>query len=246
MGADDIGERVRRQLASDRIDTQPIEAIADSTTGVALIFVNAEGENVIGINAGANAAVTPDYLARYQQKVIDADALLMQLESPLETVIAAARLAKQHQTQVILNPAPARELPDELLGMIDMITPNETEAQRLTGIAVDNDADAARAAQALHDKGIATVIITLGSRGVWLSENGNGKLVPGFKVQAVDTIAAGDTFNGALVTALLEGKVMADAVRFAHAAAAIAVTRPGAQPSVPWREEIDAFLQQQG
>ena len=240
VGADDIGERVRRQLASDRIDTQPIEAIADSTTGVALIFVNAEGENVIGIDAGANAAVTPDYLARYQQKVIDADALLMQLESPLETVIAAARLAKQHHTQVILNPAPARELPDELLGMIDMITPNET------GIAVDNDADAARAAQALHDKGIATVIITLGSRGVWLSENGNGKRVPGFKVQAVDTIAAGDTFNGALVTALLEGKAMADAVRFAHAAAAIAVTRPGAQPSVPWREDIDAFLQQQG
>ncbi|MGO3568558.1 MAG: ribokinase [Serratia grimesii] len=245
VGADDIGERIRKQLATDRIDTQPIEAITDSTTGVALIFVNGEGENVIGIDAGANAAVTPDYLARYQQKVVDADALLMQLESPLETVIAAAYLAKQHQTQVILNPAPARELPDELLAMIDMITPNETEAHRLTGIAVNNDDDAARAAQALHDKGIATVIITLGSRGVWLSENGRGKLVPGFKVKAVDTIAAGDTFNGALVTALLEGKMMADAVRFAHAAAAIAVTRPGAQPSVPWREEIDAFLQQQ-
>lgn len=245
VGADDIGERVRQQLASDRIDTQPIEAIADSTTGVALIFVNADGENVIGIDAGANAAVTPDYLARYQQRIIDAEALLMQLESPLDTVIAAAQLAKQHQTQVILNPAPARELPDELLATVDMITPNETEAQRLTGIAVNDDNDAARAAQALHDKGIATVIITLGSRGVWLSENGNGKLVPGFKVKAVDTIAAGDTFNGALVTALLEGKTMAVAVRFAHAAAAIAVTRPGAQPSVPWREEIDAFLQQQ-
>jgi ribokinase len=246
VGADDIGERIRQQLATDRIDTQPIEAIADSTTGVALIFVNAEGENVIGIDAGANAAVTPDYLNRYRQRVIDADALLMQLESPLETVIAAAKLAKQHQTQVILNPAPACELSDELLAMIDMITPNETEAQRLTGIAVNNDADAERAANILHDKGIGCVIITLGSRGVWLSENGKGKLVPGFKVKAVDTIAAGDTFNGALVTALLEGKVMSDAVRFAHAAAAIAVTRPGAQPSVPWREEIDAFLQQQG
>jgi ribokinase len=245
VGADDIGERIRLQLATDRIDTQPIEAIADNTTGVALIFVNAEGENVIGIDAGANAAVTPDYLARYQQRVIEADALLMQLESPLETVMAAARLAKQHQTQVILNPAPARELPDELLALVDMITPNETEAQRLTGIAIANDDDAARAAKALHDQGIGTVIITLGSRGVWLSENGNGKLVPGFKVKAVDTIAAGDTFNGALVTALLEGKTMADAVRFAHAAAAIAVTRPGAQPSVPWREEIDAFLLQQ-
>ncbi|CAI1708961.1 ribokinase [Serratia plymuthica] len=245
VGADDIGERIRLQLATDHIDTQPIEAIADNTTGVALIFVNAEGENVIGIDAGANAAVTPDYLARYQQRVIEADALLMQLESPLETVMAAARLAKQHQTQVILNPAPARELPDELLALVDMITPNETEAQRLTGIAIANDDDAARAAKALHDKGIGTVIITLGSRGVWLSENGNGKLVPGFKVKAVDTIAAGDTFNGALVTALLEGKTMANAVRFAHAAAAIAVTRPGAQPSVPWREEIDAFLLQQ-
>lgn len=246
VGADDMGERIRQQLVTDRIDTQPIEAIADSTTGVALIFVNAEGENVIGIDAGANAAVTPDYLDRHKQKVIDADALLMQLESPLETVIAAAKLAKQHQTQVILNPAPACELPDELLAMIDMITPNETEAQRLTGIAVNNDADADRAAQILHEKGIGCVIITLGSRGVWLSENGKGKLVPGFKVKAVDTIAAGDTFNGALVTALLEGKQMSDAVRFAHAAAAIAVTRPGAQPSVPWREEIDAFLQQQG
>lgn len=245
VGGDDIGARIRQQLAADRIDTRPVEAIADSTTGVALIFVNGEGENVIGINAGANAAVTPDYLGRHRQTIIDAEALLMQLESPLETVIAAANLAKQHHTQVILNPAPARDLPDALLAMIDIITPNETEAQRLTGVAVNSDEDAARAAQALHGKGIATVIITLGRRGVWLSEGGNGRRVPGFSVQAVDTIAAGDTFNGALVTALLEGRPMGDAVQFAHAAAAIAVTRPGAQPSVPWRQEIDAFLQQQ-
>lgn len=245
VGADDVGERVRRQLATDRVDTQSIEAVENCTTGVALIFVNGEGENVIGIDAGANAALTPDYLASYQQRVIDADAVLMQLESPLDTVIAAARLAKQHQTRVILNPAPARELPDELLAMLDMITPNETEAERLTGIAVGNEQDAARAAQALHQKGIDTVLITLGSRGVWLSERGEGKLVSAFKVEAVDTIAAGDTFNGALLTALLEGKTMLEAVRFGHAAAAIAVTRPGAQPSVPWREEIDAFLQRQ-
>lgn len=245
VGGDDIGARILQQLAADRIDTRPVEAIADSTTGVALIFVNGEGENVIGINAGANAAVTPDYLGRHRQTIIDAEALLMQLESPLETVIAAANLAKQHHTQVILNPAPARDLPDALLAMIDIITPNETEAQRLTGVAVNSDEDAARAAQALHGKGIATVIITLGRRGVWLSEGGKGRRVPGFSVQAVDTIAAGDTFNGALVTALLEGRPMGDAVQFAHAAAAIAVTRPGAQPSVPWRQEIDAFLQQQ-
>lgn len=246
VGADDIGQRIRRQLAEDHIDIQPVETITGSTTGVALIFVNAEGENVIGVNAGANAAVTPDYLARHQQRIIDADALLMQLESPLETVTAAASLARRHGTQVILNPAPASELPDELLAMIDIITPNETEAGQLTGIMVNNDDDAARAARALHDKDIGRVIITLGRRGVWLSENGNGKLVPSFKVEAVDTIAAGDTFNGALVTALLEHKTLSDAVRFANAAAAIAVTRSGAQPSVPWREEIDAFLQLQG
>ena len=246
VGADDIGERVRWQLASDRIDIQPIEAITGSTTGVALIFVNAEGENVIGIDAGANAAVTPDYLARYQQKVIDADALLMQLESPLESVLAAAKIAHDNNTRVALNPAPARELPDELLSLVDIITPNETEAEKLTGIHIESDEDAAKAAQALHDKGIATVIVTLGSRGVWASEQGKGQRVPGFKVQAVDTIAAGDTFNGALMTALLEGNPLAQAIRFAHAAAAIAVTRKGAQPSVPWRNEIDDFLAQQG
>ncbi|MFJ5361246.1 ribokinase [Pectobacterium sp. CHL-2024] len=246
VGEDDIGTRICQQLSKDNIDVSAVEAISGETTGVALIFVNADAENMIAINAGANAAVMPDYLHRHQQHIIDASALLMQLESPLETVIAAAKLAHEHQTKVILNPAPARELPDELLSLVNMITPNETEAQFLTGITVETEDDAARAAQVLHDKGIETVLITLGSRGVWLSENGQGQRIPGYRVKAVDTIAAGDTFNGALVTALLENKPMSSAVRFAHAAAAIAVTRRGAQPSVPWREEIDAFLQTQG
>ncbi len=246
VGDDDTGSRVCKQLACDKIDTSPIDTIKDAATGVALIFVNGAGENVIGIHAGANGALTPERVAEQQQRIADASALLMQLESPLESVLAAAKIAHQHQTKVVLNPAPACELTDELLGLVDMITPNETEAEKLTGIRVTNDDDAAKAARALHDKGIATVIITLGSRGVWLSEQGKGRRVPGFKVKAVDTIAAGDTFNGALVTALLEEKPMAEAIRFAHAAAAIAVTRKGAQPSVPWRHEIDEFLQQQG
>lgn len=245
VGEDDIGERIRQQLSKDRIDITPVEAVAGESTGVALIFVNGEGENTIGIHAGANAAVTPERVEKHRQVITQADALLMQLESPLESVLAAARIAHASQTKVILNPAPATELSDELLALVDMITPNETEAQILTGIAVNSDEDAARAAGALHDKGIATVLITLGSRGVWLSEQGQGQRVAGFRVQAVDTIAAGDTFNGALITALLEQRPMAEAVRFAHAAAAIAVTRPGAQPSVPWREEIDHFLQSQ-
>ncbi|ERK16989.1 Ribokinase [Pantoea sp. AS-PWVM4] len=246
VGADDIGERIRQQLQQDRIDIAPVETVADEATGVAMIFVNGEGENNIGIYSGANAALTPACVDRHQQVIADADALLMQLESPLESVLAAAKIAKAQQTQVILNPAPATHLSDELLSLIDVITPNETEAEILTGIAVKSDEDAARAAAALHSKGIQTVLITLGRRGVWLSEKGEGVRIPGFSVQAVDTIAAGDTFNGAFITARLEGVLMHDAVRFAHAAAAIAVTRPGAQPSVPWRTEIDAFLQQQG
>lgn len=246
VGDDDTGNRVCKQLASDNIDTSPISTIKDASTGVALIFVNGAGENVIGIHAGANGALTPSLVEEQNQKIAQASALLMQLESPLESVLSAAKIAHQNQTKVVLNPAPACELSDELLGLVDMITPNETEAEKLTGVRVENDDDAAVAAQVLHAKGIETVIITLGSRGVWLSENGKGQRVPGFKVKAVDTIAAGDTFNGALVTALLEDKPMNEAIRFAHAAAAIAVTRKGAQPSVPWRHEIDEFLQQQG
>lgn len=245
-GDDDIGERVRRQLASDNIDIAPVRTVKDESTGVALIFVNGEGENVIGIHAGANAALSVAQVEAEKTRIADADALLMQLESPLESVLAAAKTAHQHQTSVVLNPAPARELSDELLALVDIITPNETEAEKLTGIRVENDGDAAKAANALHKKGIGTVIITLGSRGVWVSHDGEGRRVPGFKVQAIDTIAAGDTFNGTLVTALLEGTGLAEAIRFAHAAAAIAVTRKGAQPSVPWRKEIDEFLRQQG
>ncbi|WES68389.1 ribokinase [Superficieibacter sp. HKU1] len=245
-GDDDTGERIRKQLVSDNIDVEPVSTIAGESTGVALIFVNGEGENVIGIHAGANAALSPALVEAQQERIAQASALLMQLESPIESVLAAAKIAHQHQTMVALNPAPARELPDELLTLVDIITPNETEAEKLTGIAVKNDDDAAKAAQALHNKGIKTVIITLGSRGVWASVDGKGQRVPGFNVEAVDTIAAGDTFNGALITALLEEKPLADAIRFAHAAAAIAVTRKGAQPSVPWRDEIDLFLRQQG
>lgn len=246
VGDDDIGQQVCRQLVQDQIDITSIETIPNQSTGVALIFVNSEGENEIGIYAGANGYLSESYVNARQSLIANASALLTQLESPLPGVLAAARIAKAHQVQVILNPAPAAALPDELLALVDIITPNETEAEALTGIPVADDDGAARAAAVLHGKGVNTVIITLGSRGVWLSEQGNGQRIAGFRVQAVDTIAAGDTFNGALVTALLEGQTLAKAVRFAHGAAAIAVTRAGAQPSVPWRHEIDDFLAQQG
>lgn len=244
-GDDAIGNNIRQQLTSDNIDVAPVSVIAGEATGVALIFVNGAGENVIGIHAGANAALSPALVDAQRERIAQASALLMQLESPIESVLAAAKIARQNNTRVVLNPAPARALSDELLALVDIITPNETEAEKLTGVRVENDDDAVKAAQALHDKGIDTVLITLGSRGVWASVKGEGRRVPGFKVEAVDTIAAGDTFNGALITGLLEDMPLPDAIRFAHAAAAIAVTRKGAQPSVPWREEIEAFLGQQ-
>ncbi|HBU8851955.1 ribokinase [Citrobacter sedlakii] len=244
-GDDDIGSSIRQQLASDNINVDPVSVIDGEPTGVALIFVNGEGENVIGIHAGANAALLPARVEAQRERIAEASALLMQLESPIDSVLAAANIAHENHTTVVLNPAPARVLSDELLALVDIITPNETEAEKLTGIRVENDEDAAKAARVLHKKGIDTVLITLGSRGVWASVKGEGQRVPGFKVEAVDTIAAGDTFNGALIAALLEDKALSDAIRFAHAAAAIAVTRKGAQPSVPWREEIEAFLGQQ-
>ncbi|MEB3767845.1 ribokinase [Acinetobacter sp. MD2] len=245
LGEDAIGAQIKQQLAQDRVDTHAIQTVAQQSTGVALIFVNAVAENCIGICAGANACLSTDYVQQHAELIRSAQALLLQLETPLESIIAAAKIAQQANVKVILNPAPARELPEELLRLVDIITPNETEALSLTGVIVHDEKDAAEAAYVLHSKGIKTVVITMGSRGVWLSENGQGQLVAGFKVKAVDTIAAGDTFNGAFVTALLEGKTALDAARFGNAAAAIAVTRSGGQPSVPWREEIDAFLNTQ-
>lgn len=242
VGDDDIGARMKSQFAADGIDTQAVMAVAGSSTGVAMIQVSADGENSIAISAGANAELTPERLHLHESLIVDADVLLMQLESPIPTVIAAAQIARQAGTKVILNPAPAQPLPDALLQQVDVITPNETEAEMLTGIAVNNEADAQRAADKLHAYGIGTVLITLGAKGVWLSEQGNGELLPGFRVQAVDTTAAGDTFNGAWVTAELDGLPTRQAIRFAHAAAAISVTRAGAQPSIPWKADVDAFL----
>ena len=145
-GDDDTGERVRKQLASDNIDIAPVSVVAGESTGVALIFVNAEGENVIGIHAGANAALTTERVEAQRGIIAGAEALLMQLESPVESVLAAAKIAHENHTSVVLNPAPARVLSDELLALVDIITPNETEAEKLTGIRVENDDDAARAA----------------------------------------------------------------------------------------------------
>jgi len=195
-GDDSIGESVRQQLATDNIDITPVSVIKGESTGVALIFVNGEGENVIGIHAGANAALSPALVEAQRERIANASALLMQLESPLESVMAAAKIAHQNKTIVALNPAPARELPDELLALWTLLR-QRNGSRKLTGIRVENDERCSEGGAGTAEKGIRTVLITLGSRGVWASVNGEGQRVPGFRVQAVDTIAAGDTFNGA-------------------------------------------------
>ena len=245
IGDDDIGREIKRAFEKDGIDTQAIVSVSGETTGIAMIQVADSGENSIVISAGANAALNESLVEAFSRQIIEADYLLMQLETPLNAIIKAAKLAKQQGTRVVLNPAPAQPLPDELLAYVDIITPNETEAELLTGVTVTDEKSAVESARVFHAKGIPTVLITLGSKGVYVSEQGNGRIIAGFRVEAKDTTAAGDTFNGGLITALLEHKAMAEAIRFAHAAAAISVTRKGAQPSIPSRAETLAFLVQQ-
>ncbi|UXI04279.1 ribokinase [Photobacterium sp. TY1-4] len=242
VGDDSFGHNMRETFAREGMNTEAVMIEADTPTGIAMIQVATTGENSICISAEANAHLTPERLIPHQHLIQHADTLLMQLETPVETIESAARIAKQSGTRVVLNPAPARALSDELLQLVDLITPNETEAELLTGIQVTDIASAQQAADALHAKGISQVMITLGSQGVWVSDQGQGYQVPGFRVEACDTTAAGDTFNGALLTAMQENMPLEKAIRFAHAAAAISVTRVGAQTSIPHRREVERFL----
>jgi ribokinase len=231
-------------FVKDGINVDHVTRDKTHPSGVALIFVAKDGENSIAVAGGANAKLSPADVKKAKAAFARASVLVMQLETPLETVQAAAALAAKAGVPVILNPAPAQPLPDKLLECISILTPNETEAELLTGIAVKDDATAAAAAARLRARGVQTVIITLGARGAYVATESGGQLVPGFKVKAMDTTAAGDVFNGALAVALAEGKPLDLAVRFANAAAAISVTQLGAQPSAPTRREIEKFLKQ--
>ena len=206
-------------------------------SGTALILVDAKGQNVISVALGANGTLSPKDLAPFKGEIEGASALLMQLETPLETVAWAAKVAHDAGVTVILNPAPARKLPKTLYPLVDWITPNETEAEILTGVKVVDAASAAKAVCVLKKRGVGHVVITMGSKGAYCGDC--NKVYPCRKVKAVDCVAAGDTFNGAFAVALAEGKTCADAIAFAQKASAISVTRPGAQSSVPFRRELD-------
>lgn len=243
VGDDLFGRQALDGFARDGIETRFVRATPGAATGIALITVDERGENSISVASGANALLAAADIEAAAEAFGAADIVLLQLESPLGTVEAAARAAKGRGVPVVLNPAPARELGDGLLSLVSVLTPNEHEAELLTGVAVRDEAGAREAARRLRARGPATVVVTLGERGVYASSDAFEGGVPPFRVDPVDTTAAGDVFNGALAVALAERRPLPDALRFAQAAAAISVTRPGAQPSAPTREEILDLLE---
>jgi ribokinase len=244
LGNDVFGKQTLSLLKNQNIDTTFISTTDDQPSGVALINVDHNGENFITVASGANNLLSKADIDDAKPAFEHAKFVVMQLETPVETVAYAAQLAKKHGATVILNPAPAptEPLPDMLLNNIDIIIPNKTEAELITGITLDSDEAHRKALEFLADKGIKTVIFTLGSRGAMVCVNGECIEVPSQKVKAVDTTAAGDTFCGALTVALSEGRDIIDAVKFANQAAAISVTRQGAITSIPTRDELDKAM----
>jgi ribokinase len=242
VGRDDNGEQALAGFVAAGINVKQVVRDRTNPSGVALIFVGQGGENSIAVASGANDKLCPADVQKALPAFRRARMVLLQLETPLATVLAAAELARSVGTPVVLNPAPARPLPARLLQTVYLLTPNESEAELLTGVAVDCESTATKAADKLLARGAQNVMITMGSRGVFVAAPGVRELIPGFKVKAVDATGAGDVFNGALVVALAEGHLLLEAARFANAAAAISVTRFGAQPSAPTRQEIQALL----
>lgn len=235
VGDDMFGRATAARLKKDSIDARLV-VDRKTASGTALILVDKNGQNSISVALGANGTLSPEDIEPFAGLIGKAAALVMQLETPLETVACAAKIAHDAGVTVILNPAPARKLPKKLLECVDWLTPNESEASLLSGVDVIDAKSAAKAVSRLKKLGVGHVLVTMGSKGVYCGDC--GKLFPAKKAKAVDCVAAGDTFNGAFAVALAEGRRATDAIAFAQAASAIAVTRRGAQPSIPRRAEL--------
>ncbi len=245
VGQDAFGKAVVADLTKDGIDLTYLTVDPKSPSGVAFIFIGGGGENSIAVASGANLRLSPADVRKARGAFRAGAVLLVQLEAPLATVTAAVELARKSGMTVILNPAPAQALPAALLRQVDLLTPNEHEAETLTGIPVTGPAAAAQAAAKLQQLGVKTVVITLGAQGAFVAGPEGNRMVAPFAVKAVDTTGAGDVFSGALAYALAARRPLLDAVRFGQAAAALSVTRLGAQPSAPRRTAIERLLKAQ-
>lgn len=241
VGDDAFGRTALDGFARDGIDTRFVSITPGVPSGVALIAVNDKtGENIIVVAPGANAYLSPEDVEEAAEAFDTADAIILSLEVPLDAIIRAAEMGRVRRIPVLLNPAPARPLPDDLLANIDILTPNETEARALAGEDADNE-DIRITAGALLSLGVGAAVVTAGPAGAILVTPDGVEHVPGYPVRAVDTVAAGDCFTGALAVEIASGRSLRDAVRFANAAAALKVTRCGAQPGIPTRDEVEAF-----
>ena len=241
VGNDSFGSNAINHYKAEGIHVSGIVQDENVSTGIAFITVNDDGENTIIVASGANAFLTVDQVIHAIETIQDSDWLITQLETPLDVIVYLANFAREKQKHLILNPAPAAVLPDEVYKGLFLITPNETETQLLTGIEVIDEASMKKAADIFKSKGVQNTLITLGSKGAYVSTENFTGLIETIKVNAVDTTAAGDVFNGALVVALSEEKSWKAAVEFACKAASISVTRMGAQASAPTRQEIENY-----
>ncbi len=244
IGEDAFGRQHMAAMQQEGINIDGVVRDPGATTGLAVISVDDAGENCIVVISGANMAIEASDVERCALALEGARMLLLQLEIPIESTLAAARAAHQMGVTVVLDPAPACDIPEDLFRMVDVITPNEVEAEALLGSPIAGETDARRALGQLRRKGVASAVVKMGGRGAFF-ETGEGQgYVPAFPVRAVDTVAAGDAFNGALAVALMEGRPFAEAVRWGAAAGALAVTRAGAMPSLPSRARVEKLLQE--
>ncbi|MBO0411362.1 ribokinase [Enterococcus hulanensis] len=241
IGNDEAGEMMRELLSEEGIELSGVQTLEKQATGQAYIIVDDQGENSIMIHSGANNAFTPEQVQAHADVIKASDFVVAQFESTLESTIEAFSIAREAGVKTILNPAPALEqVPEELLKVTDMIIPNETETEILTGIKVTDEASLKAAADHLHQLGIEAVIITIGSKGAFYDVHGRNGIVPAFKVNAVDTTAAGDTFIGAMSSVLEKDfSNLEEAIKYGNKASSVTVQRFGAQPSIPYKNELN-------
>ena len=245
VGTDGFGEQVLQIVGEQKVDLSQVMKDPEHGTGIAVICVDQNAENSIIIISGANFALDDSDVARASKVMEDAKVLMLQLEVPLDACLKAAKAARDKGVKVVFDPAPAVPLPDEAFKLMDFITPNETETEILVGFKPENAEDASKAAKLFLEKGVGTAVIKMGARGVYYENKDESGFVPPYKVNPIDTVAAGDAFNAGLAVAISEGKPLAEAVRWGAAAGAIATTRKGALPAMPYREELETLMKEQ-